>query len=90
MKNTVFKFELLVDSQNRDAILLSLRNRMSSISGVLSTQLIDSDYGILFDVCVEFSDSEVAKKLHTKVMNILLKHEGVVISQATTKLTDIF
>ncbi|MFO0976163.1 MAG: hypothetical protein U0996_07165 [Planctomycetaceae bacterium] len=90
MKQTVFRFELRIDPAAPEAALQGLKDKLSTLKDVLSIDTEATGYGTTLVIRVCFEDSEGAKKLHRKVMNKIIGHESVTISQVTTKLTDIF
>ncbi len=90
MKETAFRFDLRIDPADAESVLRELKDKLATLSGVLSVKSDVSGYGVTLAVQVCFDDSQHATKLHRKVMNKIIGHEGVTISQVMTKLTDIF
>ena len=90
MKETVFRFELRIDPANPENSFQGLTAKLATLSGVLAIKSELSENGISLSVHVSFADSEHAKRLHRKILNKIIGHEGVTILQVKTKLTDIF
>ena len=90
MKETIFRFELRVDSENLGAVLHDLKNQLGGIPGVLSIESESRESFISLAMRVRFGDSEAAMKLHRKLTRIIKGLEGVTISEVTTTLTDIY
>jgi hypothetical protein len=90
MKNTDFRFELRVADDEPQATLGSLEAKLQHLKGINSVTSNRSASIVELTLNVSFEDSEQAKKLHRKVMNSIMAHQGVTISQVATTLTDIF
>lgn len=90
MRETVFRFVLRIDSENAAAHIESLKKTIVDLRGVVDAEAETTDYRTLLAVRIGFTEPEDAKKLHRKVMNILIRHEGVTVLQVESNLTDIF
>ncbi|MEW4487372.1 hypothetical protein AB1L42_04785 [Thalassoglobus sp. JC818] len=90
MKNTDFRFELRVADDEPTTTLVSLEAKLQTIKGINSLTFTRSKSAIEFTLNASFEDGEQAKNLHRKVINSIMAHEGVTISQVETTLTDIF
>lgn len=89
MKETIFIFLVRVDPSVENC-LLNVEKQLRELPGVLTVQHEQEMVGTNLDIHVQLADSEVAKKLHRKVMQTLMKADGISITQTTTHLTVIF
>lgn len=90
MKNTDFRFALRVADDEPQATLGSLEEKLGRLKGIKSVAATRSDTFVELTLNASFEDGEQAKKLHRKVVNSIMAHKGVTISQVTTMLTDVF
>ena len=90
MKQTDFRFELRVASDDPQATLSGLEAKLLTHKGINSVTASGSDCVVELTLNASFEDGEQAKKLHRKVVNSIMAYEGVTISQIATMLTDIF
>ncbi|QDU96813.1 hypothetical protein [Lignipirellula cremea] len=90
MKTTDFQFDLRLGEADRERQFEKLKETILGVKGVLKVDCRASNSGCNCHIQVEFPDSEAAKKLHRKLMNLLMRTPDVEISSVTTKLTEIF
>lgn len=90
MKTTDFQFDLRLGEADREGQFEKLKETLSGVKGVLQVDGRASDSGCHCHIQVEFPDSESAKKLHRKLMNLLIRTPDVEVSSVTTNLTEIF
>lgn len=90
MKQTEFQFEIRLASDDAQSILKSLQAKLHILKGINSVTATENKTAVALTLSASFEDTDQAKRLHRKVMNTIIAQKGVTISQATTKLTDIF
>ncbi len=90
MKQTDFRFELRITSDDPQATLSGLEAKLRALKGINSVTAKGGDRLSELTLNASFEDGEQAKKLHRKVMNSIMTYEGVNISQVATMLTDFF
>lgn len=90
MKTTDFQFDLRLGEADREEQFETLKERLFRVKGVLLVDGRMSNSGCDCHIHVEFPDSEAAKQLHRKLMNLLIKTPDVEILSVTTKLTEVF
>lgn len=83
MKKTTFQFGVKIASSEAYE---TLQAKLAKIQGVTSIDLVEETLSLR----ASFEDGEQAKKIHNKVINTLIKAEGVRVTSTTTVLTDIF
>lgn len=90
MIETIFKFELQMATGETEAVMQHLNNQLLELKGVESTNPKQESCYTELSIKISVKDSEEAKSLHRRIVNTLIKCDGVAISQVRTKLTDIF
>ena len=90
MKQTNFRFELRITSDDPQATMSGLESKLRTLKGINSVTTNGVERLIELTLNAGFEDGEQAKKLHRKVIYAIMNHEGVTISQVATMLTDIF
>ncbi len=90
MKETVLGFTLRITADDPDAVVQALTQKLSLLKGVKRVDIDCRSKTAELKVTISFEDAEAAQKLHRKVINTLIRHEGVTVSQTSTTLTDIY
>lgn len=90
MRETTFRFGILLLEGESKAQLEKLRKKLLAISGVLSVDAEVVRAHVELCIAARFADATEAKKLHRRVMNALIKTATTRVTSATTELADVF
>jgi len=83
VKQSVFRFDLLLQTLEGDATLESIKGNLEGISGVDKVEGELSQSVLVLRVAVSFPEAEAAWELHRRITHRLMKTEGVTITDAT-------
>ena len=90
MRQTTFRFELRILSNDPQSTLDAIKSRLEEVKGVKEVRLCFIGDGAEMNVEVAFATKEDAKVLHHKVMKSLIANQEIKINEASSVLTDVF
>lgn len=68
----------------------TLKSKLQAVEAINSVAVDNSCHSWELTLNVSFADAEKARKLHRKLVKTIQRCDGVLISAATTTLTDIY